>query len=345
MTISVIIPIYKAEQYIRHCIEAVIDQELNAFDIECILIDDATPDRSMEIAREVISEYHGSNISFVLLRHEENKGPSAARNTGISAASGEFLLFLDSDDVFLENTLKTFFSYHLDYPSVDVIMGNTLWMENQFLSNTPITGGNNAPYFINDFSTIWRLVLRRKIDRQVVNKLIRRSVILDNKLFFDENVSMYEDAIWTYSLYSHISSILIVPVITYVYENNSTSLMHTSKLHADKLFDSLIIVSDFVFRHPPMINGIVIHYSAYRLFVAHWLMMATDVKEKYHVDSNLNHTLFSIRNALLWDAVKHFRPFLALFFLIMFVPLKSLLGLQWFRSKFYLLEKLVYKIS
>ena len=217
MTISVIIPIYKAEQYIRHCIEAVIDQELNAFDIECILVDDATPDRSMEIAREVISEYHGSNISFVLLRHEENKGPSAARNTGISAASGEFLLFLDSDDVFVENTLKTFFSYHLDYPSVDVIMGNTLWMENQFLSNTPITGGNNAPYFINDFSTIWRLVLRRKIDRQVVNKLIRRSVILDNKLFFDENVSMYEDAIWTYSLYSHISSILIVPVITYVY--------------------------------------------------------------------------------------------------------------------------------
>ena len=94
-----------------------------------------------------------------------------------------------------------------------------------------------------------------------------------------------------------------------------------------------------------MINGIVIHYSAYRLFVAHWLMMATDVKEKYHIDSNLDHTLFSIRNALLWDAVKHFRPFLALFFLIMFVPLKSLLGLQWFRSKFYLLEKLVYKIS
>ena len=49
MTISVIIPIYNAERYIRQCLESVIDQEFNAFDIECILVDDATPDKSMEI--------------------------------------------------------------------------------------------------------------------------------------------------------------------------------------------------------------------------------------------------------------------------------------------------------
>ena len=345
MTISVVIPVYKAEQYIRHCIESVIEQEFNAFDIECILIDDATPDRSMEIAMEVIREYDGSNVTFILLQHKENKGPSAARNTGISAASGEFILFLDSDDVFVENTLKTFFSYHIDYPSVDVIMGNTLWMESQFLSNAQITRDNNSPYFINDFSIIWRFVLRRKIDRQVVNKLIRRSVIVENELLFDENVSLYEDVIWTYSLYSHISSILIVPVITYVYEKNSTSLTHTSKLHEDKLFDSLIIVSDFVYRHPPMINGAVVHYAAHRLFVAHWLMMATDVKEKYHIDSNLYYKLSFLRNALFWDSIKHIRPFLALYILIMFFPLRFLLGLKLFRSKLYLLEKLVYKIS
>ncbi len=345
MTISVIIPIYKAEQYIRQCLESVIDQEFNAFDIECILIDDVTPDRSMEIANDVISDYHGSNITFVFLRHEENRGPSAARNTGISAASGDYLLFLDSDDVFVENTLKTFFSYHLDYPTVDVIMGNTLWMESRFLSNTPITGKGNSPCLIDDVSLLWKLVLRRQIDRLVVNKLIRRSLIVDNNLYFDENVTLYEDAIWTYNLYSHISSILIVPVITYMYVDNATSLMHTSKLQSRRLVDCLTMVSDFAFKHPLVINGKVLHYAAHRLFVARWLMKAIDEKDNHHIDSNLDHTLFSIRNALLWDAVKHFRPFLALFFLIMFVPLKSLLGLQWFRSKFYLLEKLVYKIS
>ena len=345
MTISVIIPIYKAEQYIRQCLESVIDQEFNAFDIECILIDDATPDRSMNIAKEVISEYHGSNITFILLRHEENRGPSAARNTGISAASGDFLLFLDSDDVFVENTLKTFYSYHKEYPSVDVIMGNTLWLENRFLSNTPITGKDNSPCLIDDIVSIWKLVLRRQIDRQVVNKFIRRSLIVDNKFFFDEKVTFYEDAIWTYNLYSHISTILIVPVITYVYVENTTSLMHTSKQQSNKMVDCLIMVSDFAFRHPLIINGKIIHYAAHRLFVARWLMKAIDEKENHYIDSHLDHTLFALRNALLKDAVKHIRPFLALFFLIMFVPLKSLLGLQWFRSKLYLLEKIVYKIS
>ena len=345
MTISVIIPIYNAERYIRQCLESVIDQEFNAFDIECILVDDATPDKSMEIANEVISKYHGSNITFILLRHEENRGPSAARNTGIVAASGDYLLFLDSDDVFVENTLKTFFSYHIDYPSVDVIMGNTLWMESRFLSNTPITGKDNSPCLIYDMSLLWKLVLRRQIDRLVMNKLIRRSLIVDNNLYFDERVTLYEDAIWTYNLYSHISSILIVPVITYVYVDNSISLMHTSKLQSSKLVDCLIMVSDFVFKHPPIINGKAIHYAAHRLFVAHWLMKAIDAKDNHQNVSNLDHIFYSIRNALLWDAFKHVRPFLALFFLIMFIPLKSLFGIQWFRSKFYLLEKLVYKIS
>ena len=345
MTISVIIPVYKVEKFIRLCLESLIEQESNAFKIECILVDDDTPDKSMDVAKEVIGNYRGTNISFILLQHEENKGASAARNTGIYAASGDFLFFADSDDVLAENTLKSFFSYHINYPYVDVIMGNTLWMENHFLSNTPITGKVNSPYLINDASLLWKLVLRRQIDRQVVNKLIRRSVIVDNKIMFNEDVALYEDAIWTYMLYSHISSILIVPVITYVYETNSSSLMHTSELQARKLVDSLTIVSDFVYEHPPMKDGSVILYAAHRLFVARWLMMAIDVKEKHHVDSNLSSQLYSLRNVLFWDAVRHIRPFLALFFLIMFVPLKYLLKFRWFRSKQYLLEKLVYKIS
>ena len=345
MTISVVIPVYKAEQYIRHCIESVIEQEFKDYNIECILIDDATPDRSMEIAKEAINDYKGSNISFILLRHEVNKGVSAARNTGLSVASGDFLFFMDSDDVTSENTLKTLFSYHVKYPFVDVVMGQTLWLEDRFLSNTPITNDSYSPYMIDNTSLIWKSVLRRQIDRQVVNKLIRRSVIIENGVFFDEDVALYEDVIWTYRLYSHVSSILIVPVVTYVYETNPSSLMHTSELKAKKLVDSLIMVSDYVFTHPPKIKGEVAHYAAHRLFVARWMMMAIDVKEKYHVESNLYSKFYSVRNTMFWDAVKHIRLFLALFFLLMFVPLKSLLGLQWFRSKLYLLDKIVYKIS
>jgi len=67
MKISIVIPVYNVERYIRRCLESVIGQESESFDIECILVDDCSPDSSVEVAKDVINGYHGSNISFVLL--------------------------------------------------------------------------------------------------------------------------------------------------------------------------------------------------------------------------------------------------------------------------------------
>ena len=345
MKISIVIPVYNVERYIRRCLESVIEQESENFDIECILVDDCSPDSSVEVAKDVINGYHGSNISFVLLQHKVNKGVSVARNTGVAAATGDFLFFMDSDDVIAENAFKYLFSYLIDFPYVDVVMGNMLEMEQPYLSNTGVTGNDNNYYLIDDKSLIWNLVLRRKIDRHVVNKLFRRSVIVDNNLSFDEEVTIYEDTIWTYKFYSFISSLIIVPALTYTYEINNASITHTTDKKARKTLESLVVVSDFVFSNPPIINGQYIQYTAHRLFVSHWMMMAIDVKDKHHIDSDYNTTLYSLRNAMLWDAVRHFRPFLTLFFLIMYAPVKSLMKYRWFRSNFYRLEELVYRIS
>ena len=345
MKISIIIPVYNVECYIRRCLESVIEQEFESFDIECILVDDCTPDGSIEVAKDVINGYHGSNISFVLLQHKENKGVSAARNTGVAAATGDFLFFMDSDDVIAENAFKYFFSYLLDFPYVDVVIGNMLEMEHLYLSNTAVTRNVNNYYLIDDKTLIWNLVLRRKIDRHVVNKLFRRSLIVDNSLSFDEDVTIYEDTIWTYKFYSFISSLIIVPALTYSYVVNKASITHTTDKQARKTLESLVVVSDFVFSNPPMINGQYIQYAAHRLFVSHWMMMAIDVKDKHDIDSGYNTTLYSLRNALFWDAVKHVRPFLVLFFLIMYAPIKSLMKYRRFRSNLYRLEELVYRIS
>lgn len=345
MTISIIIPIYNVECFIRRCLESVIEQEFNAYNIECILVDDCSTDRSVEIAQEIISSYHGSGISFILLQHRVNKGVSAARNTGVSAASGEFLFFIDSDDVVMENTLKYLFSYLVDHNHVDMVVGNSLWTEQLYLSNTPATSNKETTYLIDDKTIIWRLVLRRKIDRQVVNKLIRRSVIIDNNIIFDDNVKIYEDVLWTYKLYLNVSSLLIVPALTYLYEPNLSSLTHTTPERATQFFESLTIVSDFVFHHPLVVDGHIIHYNAHRLFASRWIMMAIDVKDKYSIDSDYNSVLASLKNTMLWDTIIHFQPFMTLFFLIMFAPMKYLLKYHWFRSNLYRIEKLVYKMS
>lgn len=345
MTISIIVPVYKVENYIRQCLESILEQVSNDFFIECILVDDCSPDKSMEIAKDVVDNCKNLNISFNLLHHKVNKGVSAARNTGISASTGDFLFFVDSDDEIPENTLKYLFSYLIDCSYVDVVMGNTLWMEQQFLSNTPLTNNKNSPYMIDDKNVIWKLVLRRQIDRLVVNKLIRRSIIIDNEIFFDKDVALYEDVIWTYRLYMHISSILIVPAMTYTYVNNPMSLTHTTKQRAIQLVDSLTIVSDYVYSHPPVVNGKEIHYAAHRLFSYRWLLMALDVKEKQHLKSKSDSKLASLRDKMFLDAVKHVRPFMVLFLMTMYPPLKYLLKSHVYRSNLYRLDMLAYKFS
>ena len=67
MVVSVIIPVYKVEQYIQRCLESVIAQECDDFDIECILVDDCSPDMSMDIAKGIIAQYNGSIIFRLLL--------------------------------------------------------------------------------------------------------------------------------------------------------------------------------------------------------------------------------------------------------------------------------------
>ena len=248
MNISVIIPVYNVEKYLRRCLLSVIDQDIDGFNIECIVVDDCATDNSMGIVEDIINNYHGSEITFRIIRHEVNRGLSAARNTGIMASTSDFLFFIDSDDDIMENTFKCFYSYLQEYPFVDVIMGNNFGIEEKYLSNSSFAY-NITPYLINDKLTIINHVLRRSIDRHAWNKLIRRSLVMDNNLFFDEGL-LYEDVTWTYRLYSTISSILVLPELTYIYEYNPTSIVHTLAERSRKIVWSFVFISDFLLNNP-----------------------------------------------------------------------------------------------
>lgn len=94
--VSIIIPIYNVEPYILECLQSV-DKQTIGDDIECILVDDCGTDNSVLVAEDFIKSYNG-RVHFTLIHHQKNGGLSAARNTGIHAAHGEYLYFLDSDD-------------------------------------------------------------------------------------------------------------------------------------------------------------------------------------------------------------------------------------------------------
>lgn len=98
--LSIIVPIYKVEKYIRRCLESIFRQGLNDDVFEVIIVNDGTPDRSMEVIADIIQQHQ--NITVI---NQENQGLSVARNNGIEQARGEYILFIDSDDLLIDNTL------------------------------------------------------------------------------------------------------------------------------------------------------------------------------------------------------------------------------------------------
>lgn len=344
MTISVIIPVYKVEKYIRRCLESVIDQGSDGFNIECLIVDDCSPDGSMMIVNDIINNYHGSVISFKIIRHDVNKGLSAARNTGIKASTGDFLFFIDSDDSILENTFKKFVAYSVEYPFADLILGNSLGTEDNFLSNTPVTNNDNSPCFIDDNRKIMHHVLMRRIDRHAWNKLVRRSFVVDNDLYFDVGL-LYEDVTWTYRLFSCVSSILIVPELTYMYEYNPYSIVHTPAEHSSKLIRSLVFISEFLMNNPPKSDDKELFFTEHSLYVYHWIIKTIDLCDKYGIFAQTRVKLNVLKRRLFWKSASHFRPIMTLYFLTLFKPFSWLLKMGAYRASIHRINLIVYKLS
>ena len=342
MKISVIIPVYNVEKYIRRCLLSVKDQKCEDFNIECLIVDDCSPDGSMTIVRDLIekNDDKSKSITFTIISHEKNKGLSEARNSGIKASTGDYLYFIDSDDDILENTFARYYSYLHEYPFVDVIMGNSLEMECNLLTNSSVTNVS----LISDKQTIIYNLLCRKIDRHAWNKLIRRSFIVDNNLFFDTGL-LYEDVTWTYRLFTTVSSVLIVPELTYMYEYNPSSIVHTHAKRSSKILWSFVFISDYIFNNPPKINGKKVFYTEHSLFVNHWLLYAIDNFMRYEAEKSIRIKLNSLKRKMFWSAVCHLRPALASYFLIMFKPLCWLLKVRVFRANIDRIIRVVYKLS
>jgi len=119
-SISVIIPVYNTEKYLAQAIKSVLEQTVQPDEI--IVVDDGSTDNSVEVARQFLPK--------VKIITQQNAGAGAARNTGIKQASGEYLAFLDADDLWIENKLEQQLSYLKNYPETNMVLGTV----RQFIS-------------------------------------------------------------------------------------------------------------------------------------------------------------------------------------------------------------------
>lgn len=116
--LSIIVPVYNVEKYVRPCIESIFKQGLDDKDFEVIIVNDGSIDHSMEMIEDIIEEHN--NITVI---NQENQGLSVARNNGLQKASGEYIQFLDSDDLLIDNTVPYILEQAL-FKRVDLVVAD-----------------------------------------------------------------------------------------------------------------------------------------------------------------------------------------------------------------------------
>lgn len=224
--ISVIVPVYNVERYILSCLESVANQTMTE-GIECILVDDCGKDNSVAIAEGFIRNYKG-NICFSLIRHEHNRGLSAARNTGIMAAKGDYLYFLDSDDEITPDCMKLMYSYVNKYGNVDLVQGSFYETEEEktLLSSYGMQEYTQEKVIIKKFLLTYAGDV---IPAQ--SRLVKHDFLVEYSLYFKEGI-IHEDNYWTFFIAKYVSSMCFCKVRTYYHRYNPNSI--TGNINIEK---------------------------------------------------------------------------------------------------------------
>lgn len=204
-TISVVVPVYNSGNALTACLNSIVGQSYQ--DLEIIVVDDGSTDRSVEICR-----YFEQKDSRIHVLHEENQGVSAARNYGINAATGKFLSFVDSDD-----TLDKDYFAKLLYPvqhDIDVVISGFLiksFKKGSIEKRNP----NKTGKFSNE---IWdEIAAHPQIFGYAWGKLFRTDIIKNNELQFDVKKASQEDLDFCLSYYEKCNSFYLMDAVGYIY--------------------------------------------------------------------------------------------------------------------------------
>lgn len=209
---------YQVEQYLAICLKSITDQTMTD-GVECILVDDCGSDRSLFIAKDFIEHYQG-NVLFRIVEREKNGGLSAARNSGIDVASGEYVYFLDSDDEITPNCLEIMWSLVEKYGKVNLVQG--AFFEDEKYANS--ISNIKFPEFCTcqaDIKTFLLQYLGDIVGAQ--SRLINLSFLKEHHLYFEEGI-IHEDNLWTFFLSKYVRTMAYCDVCTYYHRYNPNSI-------------------------------------------------------------------------------------------------------------------------
>ena len=208
MKVSIVIPIYKVEDYLDRCVESVVSQTYK--DLEIILVDDGSPDHCPQMC-----DAWAKKDDRIKVIHQQNKGLSGARNTGIREAKGDWLYFLDSDDYIIPYGISLMMECIEKHPDAEMVCAGAKATNGEFELFS--FENRELPEYSHNRNWINRALLQRTtLNMTSWNKLVSKSFILDNNLYFEEGY-IHEDDVWNFEIAKHMSKLAVCKRDTYVY--------------------------------------------------------------------------------------------------------------------------------
>lgn len=208
--VSIIVPVYLVEKELPRCVESLLSQSYSR--VEILLIDDGSPDES-----GAICERYAAADSRVLVFHQSNAGVSAARNRGLSLASGEYICFVDADDEVEENYVRSF----VDGlgPEVDLVFQGICEIRNgKTLCKVP----PRKLFKQGELTEAIALINKQSMFGYVCNKLYRRSIVIEHGMCFRPDISLSEDRIFALEYMLHVRRMQLVDTCAYRYYLRTT---------------------------------------------------------------------------------------------------------------------------
>ena len=207
--VSIIIPVYNTGERLHRCLDSIIAQSYQ--DYECIVVDDGSTDESSAI----IDEYATRDVRFKVV-HKENGGVSSARNYGLNIASGEWLVFIDSDDFLVPNHIASFMDAVTD--DVDLVMTGFRFLH----PNKTTEHGYNVGKYIG-IESIRKFISETDFLRFQVPWV--RTYRNKKNLFFDEKLSLGEDRLFCYQYLLNCKGIATIGKITYIHDGTDETTL------------------------------------------------------------------------------------------------------------------------
>ena len=225
MKISILVPVYGVEKYISQCAKTLFEQTYN--DIEYIFVDDCSPDNSVTILQQVLTNYPLRQKQVNIIHHEHNRGLGAARKTAFEISTGDFIMNVDSDDYLSLDAVEKLVAKQQE-TGADIISSSYM---SHYEDGTTVC--HQEPHLDKD-GCLKLMLIQNTLLPHIWARLIRRNLYVEHEISSVEGINMAEDLALTPRLIHAAESISYINDITYYYRDDSsasTFANHLTKKH------------------------------------------------------------------------------------------------------------------